>query len=64
MAFEELTRRNFLWMTLGIAGATLASRAKLHASTASPAEALPFGADPGVPPDSHYRLFRVRYHGQ
>jgi len=51
MAFDELTRRNFLWMTLGVAGATLASRAKLRGSARLPAQAVPFGVNPGVPPD-------------
>ena len=51
MAFEELTRRNFLWMTLGIAGAGLTSRTTMLGSTALPAQAVPFGADPGVPPE-------------
>jgi beta-glucosidase len=56
MAFDELNRRNFLWTTLGIAGAALVARTPLLGSEASPAEAqaVPalFGATPGVPPEA------------
>jgi beta-glucosidase len=51
MAFDELNRRNFLWTTLGIAGAALAARTPLFGSQTSPAQAAPFGATPGVPPE-------------
>jgi beta-glucosidase len=53
MAFDELNRRNFLWTTLGIAGAALAPRTPLlgSGSPPSPAQAMPLGETPGVPPE-------------
>jgi beta-glucosidase len=54
-AFGELNRRNFLWTTLGIAGAALAARTPLLRSQMSPAPQgapVAFGATPGVPQEA------------
>src|SRR5271170_6021199 len=51
MPSDGLNRRNFLWLTLGIAGTTLAPRTSLFGFEGSPVQEAPFGATPGVPPD-------------
>ncbi|MGA8365690.1 MAG: GH1 family beta-glucosidase [Candidatus Acidiferrales bacterium] len=51
MSSEGMSRRNFLWATLGIAGAGLTIPRTSRGFEGTPEQAAPYGATPGVPPE-------------
>jgi beta-glucosidase len=51
MPSDGINRRNFLWLTLGIAGTTFAPRGSLFGFADSPDQRVPYGTTPGVPPE-------------
>ncbi len=51
MPADGLNRRNFLWLTLGIAGTALVPRSSLFGFADSPNQRVPYGTTPGVPPE-------------
>jgi beta-glucosidase len=51
MPSDGLNRRNFLWLTLGIAGTTFAPRSSLFGFADSLDQRVPYGTTPGVPPE-------------
>lgn len=51
MPSDELNRRNFLWASLGIAGAGLYFPHLSWAFEPSPNQSIPYGTTPGVPPE-------------
>ncbi|HUO36240.1 MAG TPA: GH1 family beta-glucosidase [Candidatus Acidoferrum sp.] len=53
MPSGELNRRNFLWTSLGIAGAGLYFPRYSWGFAPSPDETVPYGTTPGVPPEPY-----------
>ena len=51
MRADGLNRRNFLWLTLGIAGTALVPRSSLFGFADAPNQRVPYGTTPGVPPE-------------
>jgi len=51
MPSDGLNRRNFLWLTLGIAGTALTPGASVFGFESTPFQKAPYGTTPGVPPE-------------